>query len=296
MDRPIFHLMIPTYGESPYLHRTLESAVEVLSPNTPITVIQDLSPNQDTERLVKSFGQRIQFLKNDSRLGIAGNFNKCIEKSLGVFTQICGSDDIIITDPTNYIAKLDSNYQNLSFVSFGVEVIDTYEKRIWTATDVMKSFLRPEIDKYQNIKKRKLLRSLILGDWMYFPAILWNTEIIKELKFSKMYHTAMDLDMAYRLISKGYDSKFYNNKIIKYRRHSKSASSLHALDGARFIEEFNCQREARGMLIKNGWLYEKILIQLSIAIRLKAFITGVIQIQNNPKEAKKLFKLVFFWI
>jgi hypothetical protein len=160
----------------------------------------------------------------------------------------------------------------------------------------MKSFLRPEIDKYQNIKKRKLLRSLILGDWMYFPAILWNTEIIKELKFSKMYHTAMDLDMAYRLISKGYDSKFYNNKIIKYRRHSKSASSLHALDGARFIEEFNCQREARGMLIKNGWLYEKILIQLSIAIRLKAFITGVIQIQNNPKEAKKLFKLVFFWI
>ena len=98
MNQPLLHVMIPAFGESIYLRQTLESAVKHLPPNVPITVIEDPSGVADLESLVKEF-PRVQYFKNDTRLGIGRNFNKAIELSTGVFTQICGSDDLFFGNP-----------------------------------------------------------------------------------------------------------------------------------------------------------------------------------------------------
>jgi hypothetical protein len=42
----------------------------------------------------------------------------------------------------------------------------------------------------------------MVGDWLYFPAILWRTQTLMDLKFSGEFHTAMDLDVLIRLLAK----------------------------------------------------------------------------------------------
>ena len=88
MNQPLLHVMIPAFGKSPYLRQTLESAVKYLPIEVPITVIEDPSPDANLESLVKEF-PRVEYLRNSARLGIADNFNECINKSRGLFTQIC---------------------------------------------------------------------------------------------------------------------------------------------------------------------------------------------------------------
>ena len=89
MNQPLLHVMIPAFGKSPYLRQTLESAVKYLPTEVPITVIEDPSPDANLESLVKEF-PRVQYVRNSQRLGIGENFNKSIELSTGIFTQICG--------------------------------------------------------------------------------------------------------------------------------------------------------------------------------------------------------------
>ena len=105
MNQPLLHVMIPAYGESPHLEETLTSACENLSESVLITVLEDPSEVNVIESITSKFKLRVNFQKNNERLGIANNFNKCLELSQGKFTQICGHDDLIIKDPTNILKK-----------------------------------------------------------------------------------------------------------------------------------------------------------------------------------------------
>ena len=82
----------------------------------------------------------------------------------------------------------------------------------------------------------------MLGDWLYFPAILWRTETVKKYEFSGDFHTAMDLDILIRLLNADEKIAFIKSKVLGYRRHDQSASSLYAKSIGRFDEEFLCQR------------------------------------------------------
>ena len=95
MKPKLLHVVIPAYGESRYLRETLTSAVKFLPPEIPITVIEDPSGGKNLKRLVEDF-PRVEYILNEKRLGISGNFTKALKISRGIFTQICGSDDIFI--------------------------------------------------------------------------------------------------------------------------------------------------------------------------------------------------------
>ena len=63
MNRPILHVMIPAFGESPFLRQTLESAIKYLPADVPVTVIEDPSMEVNLESLVNEF-PRVQYVKN----------------------------------------------------------------------------------------------------------------------------------------------------------------------------------------------------------------------------------------
>ena len=178
MNQPLLHVMIPAYGKSPYLRQTLESAVKHLPIDVPITVIEDPSNESSIENLVKEFS-RVQYVKNSERLGIGGNFNRSIELSIGVFTQICGSDDTFLDNPLKDFDKEKLARDNISTIGLDVEVINETGKIVKTIPDLVKRTLRPSLKKITIFKNDKIFSNLMLGDWLYFPAILWKTETLK---------------------------------------------------------------------------------------------------------------------
>jgi glycosyltransferase involved in cell wall biosynthesis len=287
MNQPLLHVMIPAYGKSPYLRQTLESATKYLSNEVLITVIEDPSDEANLEQLVKEF-PRVSYLINEKRLGIAGNFNNCIDKSTGIFTQICGSDDVFIADPTQYLNNEILNYSDQAVVSFKVSVIDKNNKPKFSLPDIVKYLLKPKISDYKIFDNKKIFSNLMNGDWLYFPAILWKTELTKKYKFSGGFHTAMDLDILIRILADDKKISYVNKKTLDYRRHNQSASSLYAKSEARFVEEFTCHKNAIEIARSKNWRGGAILAQLALTVRLHAIWQALLLLLTNPKLALKI--------
>ena len=287
MNQPLLHVMIPAYGKSPYLRQTLESAVKHLPIDVPITVIEDPSNESSIENLVKEFS-RVQYVKNSERLGIGGNFNKSIELSTGVFTQICGSDDVFLDNPLKGFDKDKLIQNNISAIGLDVQVINETGKVVKTIPDLVKKTLRPSLKKVTIFQNDKIFSNLMIGDWLYFPAILWKTETLKQTKFDGNFHTAMDLDVFIRLLSNDQKIAFIKSKALGYRRHSQSASSLYAKSIGRFDEEFLCHKNALEIARRKNWKTGAFLAQLALTVRLHAIMQSFLMVFTSPLSALKV--------
>jgi glycosyltransferase involved in cell wall biosynthesis len=287
MNQPLLHVMIPAYGKSPYLRQTLESAVKHLPLEVPITVIEDPSSDADLENLVKEF-PRVEYLKNTVRLGIGGNFTNSIKKSNGVFTQICGSDDIFIGNPIEKLTDTLALNQKVSVIGFDVKVINDKNREVRALPDVVKKILRPKIGNSIIFSNSKIFSNLMLGDWLYFPAILWRTETVKKYEFSGDFHTAMDLDILIRLLNADEKIAFIKSKVLGYRRHDQSASSLYAKSIGRFDEEFLCHKNALEIARRKNWKTGAILAQLALTVRLHAILQSFLMVFSSPSSALKV--------
>jgi glycosyltransferase involved in cell wall biosynthesis len=287
MNQPLLHVMIPAYGKSPYLRQTLESAVKHLPLEVPITVIEDPSNDADLENVVKDF-PRVEYIRNKARLGIGGNFTNSIKKSTGVFTQICGSDDIFIGNPLEKLTEVFVGDQKVSVIGFDVKVINDKNKEVKALPDVVKKLLRPKIENFVVFSNSKIFSNLMLGDWLYFPAILWRTETVKNYEFSGDFHTAMDLDILIRLLNADEKISFIKSKVLGYRRHSQSASSLYAKSIGRFDEEFLCHKNALEIARRKNWKTGAFLAQLALTVRLHAIMQSFLMVFTSPLSALKV--------
>jgi glycosyltransferase involved in cell wall biosynthesis len=287
MNQPLLHVMIPAYGKSPYLRQTLESAVKHLPLEVPITVIEDPSEEADLENVVKDF-PRVEYIRNKARLGIGGNFTNSIKKSTGIFTQICGSDDIFIGNPLENLTEVFVGDQKVSVVGFDVKVINDKNKEVKALPDVVKKLLRPKIENFVVFSNSKIFSNLMLGDWLYFPAILWRTETVKNYEFSGDFHTAMDLDILIRLLNADEKIAFIKSKVLGYRRHSQSASSLYAKSIGRFDEEFLCHKNALEIARRKNWKTGAFLAQLALTVRLHAIMQSFLMVFTSPLSALKV--------
>lgn len=91
--------MIPTYNRSQHLHETLRSvlAQDPGPDRMQIEVVDNCSTEGNVLELVKSIaGQRIAVHRNETNLGMAGNFNRCIERARGTWIHLLHSDDYVL--------------------------------------------------------------------------------------------------------------------------------------------------------------------------------------------------------
>ena len=194
MNQPLLHVMIPAYGKSIFLEQTLKAACDNLSSSVLITVIEDPSEENVIEEIVSKFKHRVRYEKNSKRLGIANNFNKCLELSEGTFTQICGHDDLIIKDPTNELLRQLGTEDEKPNVIFSASATHSSSSFTLRLADLAKIVLKPRRKALQHITNKQFLERLMLGYWLYFPAILWRTEVARQYKFDDQFKSAMDLD------------------------------------------------------------------------------------------------------
>jgi glycosyltransferase involved in cell wall biosynthesis len=288
MNQPLLHVMIPVYGDSPYLEETLNSVVKNLPTNFPITVIEDFSNQSNNRDLVYKF-ERVRYIQNEERLGIAKNFNKCINSSTGLFTQIIGSDDVFISEVITKIEKDLVIDPDLTMVINDIEVINKKGNKSLTLTDSAKKIIKPKGRRCLN--EKQFLRSISIGDWAYFPSIYWNTENTKKIGFSDKFHTAMDLAIFFDICKTKTKILISQEKVIQYRRHKNSASVSYSYSTDRYREEMECQTKAYKIAITNNWKLETFLAQLALTIRLHMFFKAILMLKSNYSISKQIFLL-----
>lgn len=267
------HVMVPAYGPSPYLERTLASVLESADARTTVTVVDDGSPGPEVRGAVHRAGRGIEYVRNELNLGVAGAFRSCLRLSRGEYTVFLGSDDIVEPGYVAEVRRLAARYAMPAMVLPGVTVIGSAGEPAMPLGDRVKRWLAPAQE--QLLAGDRLAASLLTGNWLYFPAVAWRTEVLRRYGFRQDMQTALDLDVELRMVFDGEALAWSPRPAFRYRRHEHSASSTTARSGDRFAEERQLFRWAHRRAQDLGWRRSVLAARLHPTARLHWALTRV---------------------
>lgn len=97
MKGPFVSICIPTYEQTEYLEKNLQSILEQDYVNYEV-IITDDTPDDQVKKIVieeyqSKFGTKLRFYKNKKRLGSPENWNEAIRKAKGAYIKILHHDD-----------------------------------------------------------------------------------------------------------------------------------------------------------------------------------------------------------
>ena len=115
-----------------------------------------------------------------------------------------------------------------------------------------------------------MARSLVRGNWTYFPSICWRRATIGPLRFNAELGVALDLDLQLRIVDAGGSIVADDVPTFAYRRHSGSVSAWTANDGSRFDEERSVLDAAAARARLRGWKSTSRAARIRLSSRLSA--------------------------
>ena len=95
---PIWSVMVPVYNRTKYLCETIDSVLSqgYGKEELQIEVIDDCSPQNDPEPIVRTkYGKRVSFYRQAQRVGMAANWDSCIQRAHGKLIHILHQDDFV---------------------------------------------------------------------------------------------------------------------------------------------------------------------------------------------------------
>lgn len=97
-ERPMRHpkvgVCIPTYNRAGYLREAIDSVLAQSYQDYELLVVDNASTDH-TSRVVGSYNDpRISYHRNESNIGMVGNWNRCLELAKGEYVAILHDDDL----------------------------------------------------------------------------------------------------------------------------------------------------------------------------------------------------------
>lgn len=268
-------VMLPYYGDVAMMKAAVESVLGQNDRDFKLTIVDDGYPDESLPAYFEALAaedSRVHYLRNEVNLGANGNYRKCLGLVEHEFTVIMGADDVMLP---NYIETIRKAFGNpeVDIVQPGVEVIDEAGVVYAPLGDKVKNFLRRRIVGYSSdalLVGEPVAKSLITGDWLYFPSVAWRSDAIKKHSFREEYNVVQDLGLAMDIIMDGGKMMVSDTVCFQYRRHRESDSSIQALDGRRFAEERAFFDECARDFANLGWNGAAAAAKLHISSRLHA--------------------------
>jgi glycosyltransferase involved in cell wall biosynthesis len=259
-----------------------------------VTIVDDCSPTSEIFIAAKEFQHlNYNYLRNEINLGLAGNFQKCIEISQGKYTLILGSDDRVLPEIISILKLEDGRNLNLDFLQLRTHIINESGERCRPFVDKVKKMFTPIlIDKFPLVGKF-LLASLLVGNWTYFPAIAWKTDRRAKFNWNLGLKHAVDLELLCQMAMNGARMKSSSEYGVEYRRHKESQSSKLGLTTIRINEELSVHKKINHTLKGTQFFLLRMISNLAFTIRTHAFISALSNYKADPAGSRKILKLTF---
>lgn len=121
---------LPTCNGSPHLAETLRSILDQAEMPYDLLVCDDCSDDDSLALVSREAGDRARVVVNPERLGLAGNWNRCVELAKTPLIAIVHQDDLIL--PGHFTAHLAAfaRHPNLAMTFGAFAVIDDFGKPI----------------------------------------------------------------------------------------------------------------------------------------------------------------------
>ncbi|WP_168701739.1 glycosyltransferase family 2 protein [Gordonia paraffinivorans] len=245
-------VMMPFYGDVAQFRLAVSSVLDQTDPDLRLVVVDDCYPDPAPREWLTGLGDaRVQYLRNESNLGVNGNFRRCVDLVTADWFVVMGCDDVMHPDYLRTVRTLARHHPKASVIQPGVDVIDENGRPVRPLGDRIKNVLAPSFA--TELSGERLVTGLFHGNWTYFPSLLWRTAAVREVGFRPGLEIVLDLALLVDLAAAGGSLVYDPEVVFSYRRHSASVSSVQAVDGRRFDEENRFFAEEARRFAERGW-------------------------------------------
>jgi GT2 family glycosyltransferase len=255
---PSIDLMMPYYGDVALMRESVRSVLAQDDPDWHLTVVDDGTAAGVPEWFAALGDPRVTYLRNETNLGVSGNFQKCVDLATRDRMVIVGCDDLLLPNYVGTVRALAAAHPGVGLIQPGVQVVDGAGEPASGLADTIKWRLyAPKAivrgDGPVLLEGQELALRLLRGNWLYFPSLCWRTDAIAAVGFRKDLKVIQDLALIIELVERGERLLEDSTVCFRYRRHAASESSQQALDGDRFDEARRFFLDTADRLEARGW-------------------------------------------
>lgn len=293
MTEPTLDIMIPFWGNVQYLKDTVSSVLGQDSPDWRLTVIDDAYPDEGVAAYFADLQDpRIRYLRKPANEGITANFRSCVAFAQAPYMMMLGCDDLLLPGYVSSVLKAIRDFPDAQLIQPGIQIIDESGKVYLPLGDRIKGLLRKAYGREPlQTGGEKLAVSLLHGDWLYWPSLVFRTGTIKGTDFRDDFPIILDLAVILDLVFDGTAIAVVPDAVFQYRRHSQSASSVDLSDTSRFDDERRYFALAAGLAAGHGWRKAALAARLRLTSRLHALTLLPKAVATvNPGAAARLIR------
>ncbi|MBW8761690.1 MAG: glycosyltransferase [Microbacterium sp.] len=234
---PPLDICVPYWGDPATFIETIESVRAQEDPAWRLVIIDDGYPGTAIAEYVDDLAdERILYTRNETNVGIIENFRRAVAAAEGSHVVVLGSDDLLLPNYVSHVRQTIAAFPDADVIQPGVRVIGSDGTPTRTLVDEVKQrLLTPK--KPTTLVGEEMARSLLVGNWLYWPSLAIRTEPAKRIGFQDGLPIILDLALLIDIAFEGGTLRYTGVESFCYRRHAESLSQTTLLDGSRFDDE-----------------------------------------------------------
>jgi glycosyltransferase involved in cell wall biosynthesis len=264
----LISICIPTYSRLEYLMQSVQSCVDQTYPNIEICVSQDpktVGPDPGIVKWCTGKAQENPSFKynlNPKNLGLAGNWNQCVQMTAGAYVIIIGDDDILAPDfITTLVAQIlqhraDVAFSNQYFIDDNGKILAEYTEEANT------------------IYKRNTLHNglisdavaVVLNNSVPMSAALIKRKLLVQHPFDASLNTP-EFEVFLKIAGNGGVFVYNSTKLAYYRVHALAATSGGLTIDKLLRNVIKIAVPKRNQLLKYDFISTKIIPGINMSLR-----------------------------
>ena len=254
MKKPQLTFAIPFYGTVAYLKATLASLQKQAVSEWLAIVVDDASPDKSARALVESLDDdRISYIRNPTNLGLADNWNRCIDLCRTPLVTLLHADDELLPEYAAIMLAAHARWPSASAIFCGAQTIGPGGELLVSIRDLVKKWLRPKSDEPFTLAGATGVTTLLRGNLIVCPTLCYKRALFDELRFASDWRMVLDLEFYLRALIAGAQIVGIPDVAYRYRRHPDQTTEIFEKNLQRYTEEIQLWRWAASAADRYNW-------------------------------------------
>jgi glycosyltransferase involved in cell wall biosynthesis len=234
---PSLTFAIPFYRNVEYLRRAIDSVLTQTDDRWLVFVADDAGPEPEAADLVRSYAHdRITYTRNAENLGLAGNWNHCVERATTELVTLLHADDELLPGYAKVVIAAHEEFPDTIAVYPRAQVIDAEGRRAFSAPDFAKRVIEQRSHRVV-LQGEVGLQRLMRGQTLFCPSLCYRRSLMGPAPFSSKWSQVLDLEFFSRALLEGQQFVGLREVAYAYRRHAASQTANLTENLQRFREE-----------------------------------------------------------
>lgn len=286
MARPLVSVCIPTYNHANVVADALRSAMAQTYDSVEILVIDNASTDTTSQVVADVAGgdARVRYVRNETNLGMVGNFSACIFAARGNYIKFLCADDLLMPDCVVAMVDAFESHPETVLVASARLLVDEALVPLRVAGFSWRALSSDGASVIRNC----FFHGNLIGEP---TAVMFRRQ--QALRgFREDYRQLMDLEMWMYLLRSG-DMTYIDRSLCKVRQHPQQATQRHLKSGVVLDDKRQLFREFRGVITRATFM-DKLRWDIRMAVTLLKTIQADAGVARTNVE-EVYFRALFPW-